>query len=363
MPSMAGTYFLDPPSTIGTIPNSADKVRARQDAPVRVTLLTEQLRHRVPGGIGTYVRGLQQGLAELRPPDAAVTPWQSRLPPSLRAGLWERGIGRLGGDVVHAPSFAFPAVRSRLVMMVHDLAWRDVPETFPRRGRAWHERALRRALRSVDRFVVPSEPVRDSLVAAGAEDDRVDVIAEGSDHLPPPDAEVAARVVRGDYILTVSTRQPRKNLARLAAAFAQARPEFSAPVSLVVVGPEGWGDDEPLGDVVLAGRVDDATLAGLYQGARAVAYVPLLEGFGLPPVEAMRAGVPVVTSTAVPSGIGASLAVEATDSDAIAGALVAVVNDEAVRNDLVEKGRARASELTWRNAAARHVDVWRSVAT
>ena len=326
-----------------------------------ITVVAEQLRRPVPGGIGTYVRGLFQGLAAM--PDAPpVTRWTSRLAPQVRSRLWDRGIGRVPGDVVHAPSLAIPRVDGRLVVVVHDLAWRDAPETFPTRGREWHERAFGRAVRRADRFVVPSTDTADRVVQAGVSRERVTVIPEGADHLPPPDDAGAAEVVKGEFVLTVATLEPRKNLARLVEAYQRARPQFGADLPLVAVGPRGWGSVAVPNGVVAAGAVSDAVLAALYGRARVVAYVPLVEGFGLPPVEAMRAGAPVVASTAVPSSRGAALDVDATDVDAIADALVRAVTDDALRAELVDRGTTRARSLTWAAAAEAHVDLWREVA-
>jgi glycosyltransferase involved in cell wall biosynthesis len=328
-----------------------------------VTLVTEQLRRRVPGGIGTYVRALQQGLAALDDHDVVVEPWTSRLPPQLRSRLWDRGIGQLRGDVVHAPSFAFPRASGRLVVVVHDMAWREAPDTFPARGRAWHERAFARARERADHLVVPSTATADRVVEAGVPVERVTVIEEGCDHLPAPDEAGAASVVAGDFLLTVGTREPRKNLARLVAAYGKAQLRLPDSLPLVVVGPAGWGPNEELGDVIVAGAVSDAVLAGLYRRARAFVYVPLVEGFGLPPVEAMHAGAPVIASTAVPSTAGAALTVDPLDVDAIADALAAVSTDDALREDLVGRGRVRAARLTWTAAAGAHVDLWRAMAS
>jgi len=325
----------------------------------RVTLVTEHLRRPVPGGIGTYTRGLLGGLAANPRDGVDVRRWSSRLPGPLRTRLWDRGLGRLPGDVVHAPSLAFPNAGGALVVTVHDLAWRVVPDAFPDRGRAWHERALQRALRRADHFVVPSQATADALTAAGGRAERIAVIEEGCDHLPDPDEAAARTIVVGEFMLTVSTQEPRKNLNRLVAAYAKARPRLPEPWPLVVVGPAGWGTTRPpeSDGVVLAGAVSEGALAGLYRRARAVAYVPLVEGFGLPAVEAMHAGAPVVASGAVPSVGDAALTVDPDDVDAIADALVAAATDDATRQDLIRRGRSRAAGLTWAAAASHHRDL------
>jgi len=243
-----------------------------------------------------------------------------------------------------------------------------VPEAYPRRGRRWHEAALRRAIRRGRVLIAPSAATADDLLAAGAPAERVRVLTDpyGCDHLPSADADGAAALLQrlrvdGEYLLTVSTLEPRKNLRGLLAAYRGARPRLPEPWPLVVVGPAGWGEAlEPEAGVVLAGMVPAPVLAGLYGRARLVAYVPLLEGFGLPAVEAMYACAPVVASP-MPSTGGAAFEVDPSATDAIADALVQVAGQEGVRSQLVTAGVLRSSELTWQAAARRHADLWAEV--
>jgi glycosyltransferase involved in cell wall biosynthesis len=362
---------------------------------MRVLVAVEQLRRAVPGGIGTYGRGLLQGLASLggaRPevallasrPSSRPDPlagfgfpiMTSPLPGPVLTRAWRAGLAGApdGYEVVHAISLsAPPAGRAVAVITVHDLAWRRLPETFPRRGRHWHEGALRRAIGGRTRFVVPSTATAGDLEAAGVATERVSVVEEGCDHLPPPDAPAAASLlarlgVTGPYLLSVGTLEPRKNLSRLLAAYAMARPRLPEPWPLVVAGPVGWGPAlAPSGGVHLAGPVTGGQLSGLYAGARCLAYVPLLEGFGLPPAEAMAAGTPVVASPlpstggrAGPEGSAgpAALEVDPCNTEAIADALVRAASDEPLRERLSAAGRARASGLTWERAARGHLEVW-----
>ncbi len=359
----------------------------------RVELVVEQLRRAVPGGIGTYACGLLAGLAAIgareplrielyasRPPAQDPDPLErfgfavraSALPGPLLTRLWDAGLRRApaGASVVHAVSLAAPPSRAPLSVAVHDLAWRSVPEAYPRHGRRWHEAALRRAVRRAALLVTPSEQVAAALRASGLRvlAERVVVIEPGADHLVAPDETAAELVlarlgVGGPFLLTVSTLEPRKNLDRLCAAYARVRRELPEPWPLVVAGPAGWGSalgPVPEG-VVFAGRVGDAVLSALYRRARLVAYVPLEEGYGLPVVEAMRAGVPVV-ATAVPAAGGAAREVAARDVDSIAAGLLAVGGDDAERDRLVAAGRARVAPLTWEAAASAHLAAWRALA-
>lgn len=369
-----------------------------EPADLAVTVIVEQLRRKVPGGIGTYCRGLLAGLDAL-PPAARprTTAFSTRVPAPLLTRAWDRGIalgapGR-GADVVHATSFAMPprSPERPLVVTVHDLAWRRFPEAYPDRGREWHENALRRAAREAAAFVVPSELTAADLleVGLGVTGDQVHVVAEGLDHLPPPDAGAAAEHLErlgiepgAGYLLSVGTLEPRKNLARLVAAYELALPALPEPWPLLIVGPSGWGDAAPFslarGDdgrpgVIPVGRVGPAALSALYRDARCIAYVPLIEGFGLPAGEAMTFGTPVVASAGMPSTGEAAVAVDPMDVDSIAAGLVLAAaggapgegtEDDrlACRRRLSEGGRRWARSLTWERAAAGHVDVWSSVA-
>jgi glycosyltransferase involved in cell wall biosynthesis len=356
---------------------------------MRVLMMAEQLRRAAPGGIGTYVRGLLQGIDQLEPevrPELELTASRaverpdpmgalghpvrtSVLPGPMLTRCWDRGILRAPAsfDVVHATSLStMEAHHAASVVTVHDLLWRKLPDAYPDRGRRWHEHALRRALRRADRFVVPARTVADDLMEAGAPAAAVAVIPMGSDHQPRPDldagAALLARVgVQGPFLLSVGTLEPRKNLHRLIDAYERIRHSLPEPWPLVLVGPTGWGEQiRPDAGVVLTGLITGPELSALYATTRLLAYVPLIEGFGLPPVEAMAFGAPVVASP-LPSTEGAAFEVDPRDVDSIAAGLLRVATDVDLRATLQSAGQRRSAELTWASIARRHLEVWQDV--
>ncbi|HEY3843503.1 MAG TPA: glycosyltransferase family 1 protein [Acidimicrobiales bacterium] len=377
-------------------------------APPRVLMAVEQLRRAVPGGIGAYARGLLSGLAQCAeggeatdvtllasraprsgPREDPLARFSrplviSRLPGPVLTRAWDHGWYRVppGFDIVHSISLAAPPSHGvppgRAVVTVHDVAWRRHPEATTTRGRKWHEAALCRARDSGAALVVTSRLVAADLVDDGVDADRITIVQGGSDHLVPEDRGATTALldrlgVASHFLLTVSTLEPRKNVDRLLAAYQRVRPTLPEPWPLLIVGPTGWGqalsDPEHQEGVVFSGTVADAVLAGLYRRARAFAYVPLTEGYGLPPLEAMHSGTPTVVSNEVPSvhdldqpGQPPALIVDPFDVDQIADALSAVLTDDTVRADLGARGQSYARTRTWRAAAFQHINLWNSLA-
>jgi alpha-1,3-rhamnosyl/mannosyltransferase len=210
--------------------------------------------------------------------------------------------------------------------------------------------ALRGGVRAADAVVAVSAFTRDELVALlGVPVDRIRVVPNGVDPVFTAEGPAA----EGDYVLAVGTLEPRKNLA---AAVEAAR---LAGVDLRVAGAAGWGEVAAEGWV---GEPTDGELAALLRGARCLVYPSLYEGFGLPVLEAMACGTPVVTSrggaTEEVAG-GAAVLVDPRDPASIAAG---IEEAERRRESLVEIGRARASMFTWRRAAGLLEDLWRELA-
>ena len=254
-------------------------------------------------------------------------------------------------DVLHCTTFRAPLTpRAPLVVTVHDLAVFRHPQAFPHWHRTTGKLALRSGVRAADAIVAVSAFTRNELVdLLDVPRERIRIVPNGVDPVFTPDGPAAG----GDYVVAVGTIEPRKNLATAVAA---AR---IAGVDLRVAGAAGWGDVAVDGWV---GEPTDGELAALLRGARCLVYPSLYEGFGLPVLEAMACGTPVVTSrggaTEEVAG-GAAVLVDANDPASVAEGIEEAA---ARRDELRALGLARAATFSWRRSADLVEALWRDVA-
>lgn len=356
---------------------------------------------RPAGGIARYIRGLVPALAAAAPESrftlfanrlrAEGAPWDPGLPNTdVRDLRWPRRLTQWGWDVLdwpaieqllgpldlfHGMHFVLPAARrAKLVLTVHDLTYLRHPEYFS--DRALNERGYRRelprALARADAVVAVSEHTKRDLVdLLRVPAARIRVVLEGVEPSffvqpgdPATDSVLARLGLVPPYLVClVGTPEPRKNLVRAVAAARLAAPR----TPLVLIGPV-----EPIrtllgadvSNVRMVGTLSDRDLPHVLHGAACALYPSLYEGFGLPALEAMAAGVPLVTSdrSALPEVVGdAAVLVDPESVEAIADGLRALLADEARRARLVEAGLARARELSWPTAARRVLALYREL--
>ena len=277
-----------------------------------------------------------------------------------------------GADVFYAPDFALPPLwRAPGVITVHDLSYRLFPDSYPDSLRSYLEAVVPRSVARAQLVLADSEATQRDLIAAyGVDPTKVRVLYCGVDPVfQPQDSQAAREAVarRYDidcpYFLSVGTIQPRKNIARIIAAL-RGVVESGLPHHLVHVGRPGWLH-EPILDAPHVHRVaervhfltdvdSDVDLTTLYCGATAFVFPSLYEGFGMPVLEAMACGTPVITAnvSSLPEVAGeAAILVDPADVDAIGEALIGLASDERMREALIAAGKERAALFTWERAA------------
>ncbi len=298
----------------------------------------------------------------------AVTAWEV-----LGAPNAERLIGPI--DVFHGTNFWVPPVKgSRSVITIHDMTFWLYPEMCTPHVQRYRW-LVPRFLRRCAMVIAPSRTVGDQVVAElGVPSDRVVVTPEGvrgAFNNTQPDKSVLDRLgINGPYVLFAGTQEPRKNLDRLVTALSLVKEE----VSLVIAGPPGWGSIDLRAltrrlkvhpRVVFSGYLPDAELGALMAGCRAFVFAPLYEGFGLPPLEAMAAGIPVVASSvgSLVEVLGeAPIWCDPLDTDSIADAIRRVLTDDDARDRAIKLGVTQASLYTWAETARLTRQVYSDVA-
>jgi glycosyltransferase involved in cell wall biosynthesis len=357
------------------------------------------------GGIGRYVRELVAALASqdaltpyqlfvagvrrsrLPPVPGANFQWRSaRLSPRTFARFWHRlrllppiesWTGPL--SLFHATDFVLPPTRlaTRTILTVHDLSFVRAPETASPRLKRHLDRVVPRSVARADHILADSQATKDDLISLyRTPAEKITVLYSGVEaRFAPVRDERALRAVRArygigaaPYVLSVGTVQPRKNYVRLIEAMCTL-PDHH----LVIAGGRGWLEG-PIhaaarhpgvcGRVHFIGFAADADLPALYSAADVFAYPSLYEGFGLPILEAMACGVPVVAAntSSLPEVAGdAALLVDPTSTDELAGALCRVLTDRALRAELCRRGFAQARRFSWDAAADQLQAIYRQM--
>jgi len=386
--------------------------------PLRIGIdYTPAVRQRA--GIGRYTRGLVQALAALdRQNEYVLLEMEGRksgiresgnqgytgdfnfpanfrrcsLPLSERtmAILWHRlrlplPVDLFTGevDVFHSPDFLLPPLRhGRAILTVHDLSFRRLPECADAALAAYLNRAVPHSIQRADLVLADSLSTKaDLMELLGVPAAKIEVLYPGvGDTYQPIRDEATLTAIRQkyglphDFVLFVGTIEPRKNLVTLLKAWSQICNLQSAICNkLVVAGSRGWLYEETFAtverlglssDVVFLGYVPEADLPALYSLARLFVFPSLYEGFGLPPLEAMACGTPVVcaNTSSLPEVAGnAALLVDPLDADGLATTMQQALGDEGLRARLVERGLRQAARFTWRAAAQQLLAIYEKV--
>lgn len=286
-----------------------------------------------------------------------------------------------GLDLYHDPNFLAYRFAGPTIVTVHDLSWIRYPETHPPERVAALNDLFPQTLRTADHIITDAVYVRDELVRTfGVNAGRITAIplgARAAFHLRDRE-ECAPNLKKHDlgwrqYLLSVGTLEPRKNLQLVLRAYASLPSATQARFPLVIVGMRGWltsGLESLIAPLTGSARVrpigfvDDEELAHLYSGARMLVYPSLYEGFGLPPLEAMTSGTPVIVSntSSLPEVVGnAGLTVDSADVDGLKEAMLRLIEDEAFWNEVRRKSLERAATFSWERCATETLAVYRNV--
>ncbi len=298
----------------------------------------------------------------------------------LRLPLWvELATGPV--DIFHSPDFVLPPVRrARTMVTVHDLSFVRYPQCADANLRAYLNKVVPRSVHRADLILADSQSTKDDVAELlGVEADKIEVLYPGvEERFHPIGDQVLLEEVRRRYnlpprfILGLGTLQPRKNFTRLIEAFADLR--FAIyDLRLVIAGGKGWLYEDIFaaverlgleGKVIFPGFIADEDLPALYNLADLFVFPSLYEGFGLPPLEAMACGTPVVSSdvSSLPEVVGeAGLMVEATDTEALAEVMKRVLEDNVLREEMIAKGLEQARQFTWEKAALKLLGLYEAL--
>jgi glycosyltransferase involved in cell wall biosynthesis len=282
-------------------------------------------------------------------------------------------LAGLRPDVFIFPAFSrWPLRRTKSsVVFVHDTAFIDYPEVLKTRHFGWYlRRGVPRSIRCADRVVTLSESSKRSIIANyGTSPDKITVIHPGIDHTvyAPRAADRVAAVrqkygITRDYLLYVGTIEPRKNIGGIVAAYCALPADLRQRYQLVLAGSKGWKDAgiEALAakvdpsNLVRTGFIDDADIAALYSGARVFVFPSFYEGWGMPVVEAMACGAPVITASnsSLPEAGGtAALYVDAGSSTELRDAIMQVLTNPKQREQMIAAGQTHAKTFSWQQSA------------
>ena len=355
-------------------------------APIRVAYTFEQCWHRVPGGTASAAIRAAVAIADIpgvdligvagthrHPPEPSfVPPVLVRSLPFRRPLLYETWlrfgwpqVERATGpvDVLHCTGLIPAPSKAPLVVSLHDLAWRHRPDQFTRHGVRIFERSLVEIRRRAEIVLCPSTVTMLDAERAGIKAERLRLVPLGVESQPVTPADVEAVRTKyslpNEFLLFVGTVEPRKNLRRLVDAIAIS----GCSLPLVVAGSQGWGETgvNPTSSVQFIGFVADSDLPALYSSAAAFCYPSEREGFGMPVLEAMSYGTPVVTSLGTSTeevAGGAAVLVDPFDVEDIARG----VNEAlARRHELSFWGLRQAARRQWSETARLTVAAYREV--
>jgi glycosyltransferase involved in cell wall biosynthesis len=309
------------------------------------------------------------------------TPYYTQISRLYRQYVFSRQAKSAKFDVYHEPNYLPLRFNGPTVVTVHDLSWIRYPETHPVERVEMMNRYFAKALDQASALITDAEFVRQEVIDVfGVSPDKITAVPLGVESMFKPRLSIDTAktlashgLMHGKYFLTVGTLEPRKNLGLAIRAYSHLPLSVRNRYPLVVIGMKGWHSTEierlisPLaqaGYIRQLGYVPREDLAILMAGATALIYPSIYEGFGLPPLEAMACGTPVICSnvSTLPEVVGnAGILLDPKDEVGLGESLQALTEDQKLWNDLSKKARVRSLEFTWKKCAQQTIDVYRTV--
>ncbi len=287
-------------------------------------------------------------------------------------------------DLFHSPDHVFPACKKiPTVLTIHDLAFLIYPENYTRINRRYLMAMIPKSVRNARKIITDADNTKKDLVRLlKVPEEKIHVIHPGIESRFRPmskdnGTEIRARyyVPNDFYLLYVGTLEPRKNLANLIKAYYEIKNNKGIQHKLVICGAAGWlyqklfklvVELDLQNDIVFTGHIPDEHLPAVYSRAELLIYPSIYEGFGLPPLEAMACGIPVICSntSSLPEVVGdAAILIDPYNIEKIAEAMIRVISDEDLKSELKEKGLKRAKAFTWEKTAEETLKVYREAVT
>lgn len=300
-----------------------------------------------------------------------------------RGKSFKLGIEKHGFGLYHEPNFLLFKTKLPSVVTVHDLSILRYPETHPKDRVAFMSKRIGKSILLADRVITDSEYVRQEIIEEFnlSPDKVVSVLLAAADNFSPVSGDELVTGLKqfglcaGRYILAVGTLEPRKNLTTAIKAYACLPEAIREEFPFVIVGMTGWrteGLDHEISSLISKGQirrlgyVPDDILPTLYSGARVFVYPSLYEGFGLPPLEAMACGVPVIVSnrSSLPEVVGeVGVKVDALDYENLADSMLSIIENDELCTSLGQQGIERAKRFSWKRCAEETIDVYRQIVT
>jgi alpha-1,3-rhamnosyl/mannosyltransferase len=299
------------------------------------------------------------------------------------AAIFHRKAKTIKNAVYHEPNYILKPFEGACVATVHDLSFIHYPEYHPKERVSYLKENLAMTLENASHIITGSEFVRQELIVQmGVKPENVSTVLLGVDaaYHPRSSSELASVLSQynlkvGQYLLSVSTLEPRKNILAMLEAYMLLDKTLRQQYPLILVGGDGWRNQSikdkvsnlvQQGEVIHLGYISNEELPSIFAGARGFVFVPFYEGFGLPPLEAMASGIPVLTTpvSSIPEVVGdVSLLVDPNNTAEIAQGMIKLLTDDEWRAESIQQGLSRAKKFTWARCVEKTIAIYKKCLT